>query len=480
MDGAKGSALEWALALLQAPGERHLLRQKPLPDGMEPLLAIAAGAAPEALAQAMATFGESESRLREAAQFYVREVLFFPQADAYRMLGVAADAPFERIKAHHRLLQSWLHPDRPHSEEDAAFAARVNAAWNRLRSPERRREYDAALRNARPPEVFDSGSRSALVTGWRPLPEPIAAEVRWRRRLPILALLALCVVLAVLALRDMASSPDAWEEPAPGALLHTAGSPDDAELALSVPRRPARGEPRGADGRTADKPLQPATRLAPRREARVAAERLPARPAPAVVAGGPSPAMSRPGRSKVDMAVARAPEIASPGVRDIAAARPAASTSVAAPPPSPPLVVANAGQPPQPTSVAAAAPAAAQSPMQAPAASDGGAPDFARLQAARQTGEMLLRFMQSPGRASPPIWNSPRVEDDAEQLRRRLHAGGRVRLLQAQWQIGNDSAELGSAFAVAGASPAAGQLLARLHWRDGYWLVTGIRLEGAP
>lgn len=453
MDGAKGSALEWALALLQAPGERHLLRQKPLPDGMEPLLAIAAGAAPEALAQAMATFGESESRLREAAQFYVREVLFFPQADAYRMLGVAADAPFERIKAHHRLLQSWLHPDRPHSEEDAAFAARVNAAWNRLRSPERRREYDAALRNARPPEVFDSGSRPVLVPGWRPLPEPIAAEVRWRRRLPILALLALCVVLAVLALRDMASSPDAWEEPAPGALLHTAGSPDDAELALSVPRRPARGEPRGADGRTADKPLQPATRLAPRREARVAAERLPARPAP---------------------------EIASPGVRDIAAARPAASASVAAPPPSPPLVVANAGQPPQPTSVAAAAPAAAQSPMQAPAASDGGAPDFARLQAARQTGEMLLRFMQSPGRASPPIWNSPRVEDDAEQLRRRLHAGGRVRLLQAQWQIGNDSAELGSAFAVAGASPAAGQLLARLHWRDGYWLVTGIRLEGAP
>lgn len=480
MDGAKGSALEWALALLQAPGERHLLRQKPLPDGMEPLLAIAAGAAPEALAQAMATFGESESRLREAAQFYVREVLFFPQADAYRMLGVAADAPFEQIKTHHRLLQSWLHPDRPHSEEDAAFAARVNAAWNRLRSPERRRDYDAALRNARPSEVFDSGSRPALVPGWRPLPEPVAAEVRWRRRLPILALLALCVVLALLALRDMESSPEPWEEPAPGALAQATGSADDAELAPSVPLAPARGKTREADGRATDKPSQPAARPAPRREARVAAERLPARPAPAVAAGVSSPAMSRPGRSKAVMAVARAPETASHGVRDTAAARPAASAAVAAPPSSPPPVVANAGQPLQPVPVAAAAPAVAQSPMPAPAASDGGAPDFARLQAARQTGEMLLRFMQSPGRASPPIWNSPRVEDEAEQLRRRLHAGGRVRLLQAQWQIGNDSAELGSAFAVAGASPAAGQLLARLHWRDDYWLVTGIRLEGAP
>ena len=42
MDGAKGSALEWALALLRAPGERHALRQKPLPGGVDRLLGIAA------------------------------------------------------------------------------------------------------------------------------------------------------------------------------------------------------------------------------------------------------------------------------------------------------------------------------------------------------------------------------------------------------------------------------------------------------
>lgn len=479
MDGAKGSALEWALALLQAPGERHLLRQRPLPEGVDVLLGIAAGATPDVSAQAAAAFGESEARLREAAQFYAREILFFPEADAYRILGVAADASSDRIKLHHRLLQSWLHPDRPHSEEDAAFAARVNAAWNRLRSPERRRDYDQALRQDRAQGAFD-GAAPMPVPGWRPLPEPVAVEMRWRRRLPILALLALCAVLAVLALRDLASSPDAWEEPAPGALAHAAGSPDDAELALSVPRRPARGELRGADGRAPATPLQPAARPAPRREMRATAERTPARPAPAGVAGVSSPAMPRPGRSNADVVAARAPEPAPSGVRDITMPRSAASAAAAAPPSPPPPVVANAMQPPQPASVAAIAPAAAQSPMPAPVAGGDGAPDFARLQAARQTGELLLRFMQSPGRASPPIWNSPRIEDEAEQLRRRLHAGGRVRLLPAQWQIGNDSAELGSVVAVAGAAPGTGQLLAHLHWRDGYWLVTGIRLEGAP
>ena len=55
MDGAEGSALEWALALLHAPGKRHALRQKPLPDGMDGLLGIAAGAMPDALAEAART-----------------------------------------------------------------------------------------------------------------------------------------------------------------------------------------------------------------------------------------------------------------------------------------------------------------------------------------------------------------------------------------------------------------------------------------
>ncbi|MBL0229036.1 DnaJ domain-containing protein [Thermomonas sp.] len=87
--------------------------------------------------------------MREAAQFYVREVLFFAQADAYRVLGVDADASDASIKAHHRLLQHWLHPDRLDNEDDAIFASRVNVAWNRLRNQARRRAYDEDRRRSR-------------------------------------------------------------------------------------------------------------------------------------------------------------------------------------------------------------------------------------------------------------------------------------------------------------------------------------------
>lgn len=93
---------------------------------------------------------------------------------------------------------------------------------------------------------------------------------------------------------------------------------------------------------------------------------------------------------------------------------------------------------------------------------------------------MLLRYMRDPGRASPPIWNSPQVEDEAGRLRQRLHASGRVRLAQAKWQIGYDSAGLESACLISGNTPVSGQLRARLRWRDGYWLVTAIALDGLP
>ena len=227
MNGAKGSALEWALALLRAPAERHLLRQRPLPqEGMEQLLGIAAEAMPGVLAEQARRFGEAEAQVVEAARFYAREVLFHPQADAYRILGVEPRASADTIKAHYRLLQRWLHPDRARSEDDVVFAARVNGAWNRLRSPERRRAYDEALRAARPPEIFDSNEAMRSVRTWVPAVEPVAPASPWRRRWPVLALLMLCGVLALLALRDRDRADAAWEVPQGSADAVRAGDPD--------------------------------------------------------------------------------------------------------------------------------------------------------------------------------------------------------------------------------------------------------------
>ena len=53
MGGANGDALEWALALMGTPAQRHALRQQPLPAGIERLLGIAGGSLPDDLASVL-------------------------------------------------------------------------------------------------------------------------------------------------------------------------------------------------------------------------------------------------------------------------------------------------------------------------------------------------------------------------------------------------------------------------------------------
>ena len=68
--------------------------------------------------------------------------------DPYRELGVAADASDATIKRRWRELARDHHPDRAETPRDAADLtrrmARINAAYDLLRDPERRDGYDAA------------------------------------------------------------------------------------------------------------------------------------------------------------------------------------------------------------------------------------------------------------------------------------------------------------------------------------------------
>ena len=82
--------------------------------------------------------------VKHAAQFYVEQILFAPGSDHYRVLGVDPDDA-EAKKLHYRLLVRWLHPDKNSSDWEVVFSDRVNRAWHALRTPERRREYDAQL-----------------------------------------------------------------------------------------------------------------------------------------------------------------------------------------------------------------------------------------------------------------------------------------------------------------------------------------------
>ena len=467
MTGAKGSALEWALALLRAPGERHALRLRPLPADMQRLVGIAAGAMPEALAEAARSFGEPEHVVREAAQFYAREVLFFPMADAYRTLGVAPDADHEQIKLHHRLLQHWLHPDRLQSEDDAVFAGRVNTAWNLLRNDSRRSAYDQAQRDATTGiPVPESGVDERPMPAWARDAMPADAEPsRWLHRLPVLALAMTCLVLAVLAVRDADRQPDAWRE-----RLAKVAAGTDAALDITVPER-AGEPPATATGRQESSTPTPRKRdaalsrpVAATRQAAV--EGAPAARAPALIAAVAPPPEVLPTRvsvplaapepvsiptAEVTLAVARMPERLAPPPRQ-AIASPAAAPAVVTP-----------------------APARADT----PGSVSQQAPSSARIRQAQQAGGQLLRYMGDAGRPPPPIWNSPGIQSSAGQLRGELLRDGRVRLGAPEWRIGNDSASVTASFRADGANARVGSVSAQLVWRDGQWLVTGLSMERA-
>ena len=76
-------------------------------------------------------------------------------ADPYAVLGVDRDASPEEIRAAYRRLASEHHPDRfagasPREQEDAAERmTALNAAWEILGSPERRKQYDHATAEQR-------------------------------------------------------------------------------------------------------------------------------------------------------------------------------------------------------------------------------------------------------------------------------------------------------------------------------------------
>lgn len=129
------------------PAQLRLVRSEPLPSDTERLLRIVSGDEDCEREAALETDRPSVV-IREAAIFYVEQVLLCPESDHYRKLGTLPSASSHELRHNMALLLSWLHPDKNPSGDRAALAARVTDAWNTLRSPERRAAYDAAL--ARP------------------------------------------------------------------------------------------------------------------------------------------------------------------------------------------------------------------------------------------------------------------------------------------------------------------------------------------
>lgn len=144
---AGGAALFHAVDLLHRPILAAAMREQPVPGGVLLLVRIAADD-PAALDEAATLVAEPRPGIREAAVLYLQHVLLAGD-DHYRALGVEPGAPQEKIREHFGALMKWLHPDRVRSPREATFAERVLAAWDVLKSPERRAAYDRTL----PPAV---------------------------------------------------------------------------------------------------------------------------------------------------------------------------------------------------------------------------------------------------------------------------------------------------------------------------------------
>lgn len=142
MSGSR--ALRIALDLRHVPSLVRHVRTEPLPDGVPLLLRIAAGD-PEAEQTALALVDRSLADIQEAAAFFIEQILFAPESSSYRVLGASPEASAAELRRNMALLMRWLHPDTEGQDERRVFAGRVSAAWEDLKTPERRAAYDSRM-----------------------------------------------------------------------------------------------------------------------------------------------------------------------------------------------------------------------------------------------------------------------------------------------------------------------------------------------
>jgi hypothetical protein len=154
-------AIEMALDLARMPVIAPSMAASPLPAGVLEVICIAAES-PEACRAAALTTGVPEPVLIEAARFYLQQVLFRPEADCYRVLGIRPDESRASAQAHMRWLLLWLHPDR-NGDWDAIYAKRIVKAWREVSNGSR------AAGNSRPTggEVESRGQVSPGKNGAR-------------------------------------------------------------------------------------------------------------------------------------------------------------------------------------------------------------------------------------------------------------------------------------------------------------------------
>ncbi len=138
------AALRVALDLLHLPTQIRHAREAPLPDGITELLRIATGDR-QAIRNAAQATKRPQEDITQAAAFFIEQILLAHDADSYRTLGVNPDADSSELRRNMTLIMKYLHPDLDKNAERAIFITRVTKAWNDLKTPRKRAEYDRRL-----------------------------------------------------------------------------------------------------------------------------------------------------------------------------------------------------------------------------------------------------------------------------------------------------------------------------------------------
>jgi hypothetical protein len=143
-----------------------------------PLLLRVAAGDPASEKAAVDATGRSNEAVRQAATFFIEQILLAPDADSYRVLGASPAASNGELRHNMALLMRWLHPDAAR-DEHSTFATRIGMAWNNLKTPDRRAAYDSqrqAILRAASREKCDRAPRSANR-------EPLSSSRRPSRRI---------------------------------------------------------------------------------------------------------------------------------------------------------------------------------------------------------------------------------------------------------------------------------------------------------
>ncbi len=396
--------LDQVLAIYRDPSRVAEVRDRPLAEPMAPVIKVAAGDTGLAAEWAEAS-GAAPEDVTEACVFFLQQILFAPGADAYRVLGASADAPQARLREHYGLLMRWLHPDRNSDDGwEQVYADRVNQAWQELKTPARRAEYDG-----RAAESLPAVAAALMPAARRPVPAGRMAPATGPvlsggvvRRLPAITLGALGLFAAAvvgvmywakhhdeqaLAAREQAgevsapvsSTPVAAtaadpagavdEDPVATGSLASVADPDPAKAAIAAPApapdaEPAMPEPVGEP--TTVVAAEPAPQQEPEPEPVPAPVAVPepapvlvaepeAEPAPAT-APPPAPVVALPSPAPTPTPVpASSPSRPAPSTVSDSAPAPAVAASPA-PPPAPAKPPAATPPSPRPDSAPASAP----------------------------------------------------------------------------------------------------------------------------